>query len=123
MAVTVESIGVKVLNLDSGFQLVLKNVFYVPSFRRNLIFISALDKIGYSLHFGNSKVDLLLNSKIIGHSVLCDGLYRLSLSHSDVYASFHVEHSVSKRPRIIEKSVLLWHKRLGHISKERIERL
>ncbi|KAJ7975971.1 Retrovirus-related Pol polyprotein from transposon TNT 1-94 [Quillaja saponaria] len=91
--VEVESVGIVSLILESGFELVLKNTFYVPSFRRNLISVSLLDKIGYSFNFGNSKVQLLLNSKILGRSL------------------------------IKEKSSMLWHKRLGHISRERVERL
>ena len=68
-------------------------------------------------------VNLFHNSKIIGHGFLSDGLYRLKLELNNEYASFHVENSVSKRPRIKDQSYMLWHKRLGHISKERIQRL
>ena len=37
--------------------------------------------------------------------------------------SYNVENSVAKRPLTKERFSLLWHKRLGHISKEQVERL
>ena len=40
IGIDVEHIGVAVLELDSGFHLVLDNVFCLPSFRRNLISLS-----------------------------------------------------------------------------------
>ena len=68
-------------------------------------------------------VDLFYNSKIVGHGFLSDELYRLKLEQNNKYASFHVENNVSKRPRIKDRSSMLWHKHLSHISKERIQKL
>ncbi|RVW21621.1 Retrovirus-related Pol polyprotein from transposon TNT 1-94 [Vitis vinifera] len=65
-------------------------------------------------------VDVIYDSKVIGNCVLSDGLYRLSLLST---CSYNVENNVAKRPLTKERSSLLWHKRLGHISKERVERL
>ena len=77
--IDVKHIGIVVLESDYGFQLVLDNVFYVPSFIRNLISISVLDKAGYSFTFANKIVEVIYDSKVIGNCVLSDGLYRLSL--------------------------------------------
>ena len=98
----------------------MDNVFCVPSFRRNLISLSILDKARYSFTFVNKRVDVIYDCKVIGNCVLSDGLYRLSLLST---SSYNVENSVAKRPLTKERSSLLWHKRLGHISKERVERL
>ena len=54
--IDVEHIGIAVLELDSSFQLVLDNVFCVPLFRRNLISLLVLDKVGYSFTFSNKRV-------------------------------------------------------------------
>nr|CAN72798.1 hypothetical protein VITISV_031251 [Vitis vinifera] len=116
IGIDVEHIGVVVLELDFGFRLVLDNVFCVPSFRRNLISLSVLDKTGYSFTFANKRVDVIYDSKVIGNCVLSYGLYRLSLLST---CSYNVENNVAKRPLTKERSSLLWHKRLGHISKER----
>ena len=116
IGINVEHIGVAVLELDSGFQL----VFRLPSFRRNLISLSVLDKPGYSFTFENKRVDVIYDSKVIGNCVLSDGLYRLSLLST---CSYNVENNVAKRPLTKERSSLLWRKDLGHISKKRVERL
>ena len=59
---------------------------------------------------------MIYDSKVIGNCVLSDRLYRLSLLSTCSY-------NVAKRSLTKERSSLLWHKRLGHISKERVERL
>ena len=115
-------IGDVSLNLESGFTLVLNNTFYVPSFRRNLISIPLLDKLGYCVTFCNFGVNLSVNSTNIGYGVLIDGLYQLSLVVNGEYI-LHTDKATSKRSRIQERSFMLWHKRLGHISRERVERL
>ncbi|KAL6313621.1 hypothetical protein AAG906_006990 [Vitis piasezkii] len=120
IGIDVEHIRVAILELDYGFQLVLDNVFCVPSFGRNLISLSVLDKAGYSFTFENKRVDVIYDSKVIGNCVLSDGLYRLSLLST---CSYNIENNVAKRPLTKERSSLLWHKHLGHISKERVEHL
>ena len=62
----VEVIGTFRLLLKTGVYLELKETYVVPSFRRNLISISVLDRFGYYCSFGNSKCGLSLNSNVIG---------------------------------------------------------
>lgn len=73
------------MNLETSFQIVLEKTFYVPSFRRNLISISYLDKFGYRFNIGNGKVHLVSNSQIIGKFSLSNNLYRLCLSPNNEY--------------------------------------
>jgi len=47
----VEAIGVYRLKLDSIYILDLDETLYVPSFRRNLISISLLDRSNFHCHF------------------------------------------------------------------------
>ena len=102
----------------------LNETFVVPSFRQNLVSISVLDKLGYSCSFKNNKFSLFQNSNLVGTSSLSyiDNLYML-----DTVASYHETLQLStrgvKRKLTNENSSSLWHKRLGHISKRRIERL
>ncbi|KAL3613382.1 hypothetical protein CASFOL_042795 [Castilleja foliolosa] len=123
-SVEVEAIGHFRLLLRTGFYLDLKDTFVVPSFRRNLVSISLLDKFGYLCSFGNNKFNLSLNSNIVGTGSLStfDNLYLL-----DTLASYnetlHLQSHGTKRKLNDENSANLWHKRLGHISKSRIERL
>ena len=122
--VEVEVIGTFRLFLKSGTYLDLNETYVVPSFRRNLVSISILDKFGYTCFFGNNKFSLFQNSNLVGTGSLSyvDNLYML-----DTVASYHETLQLStqgvKRKLTDENSSSLWHKRLGHISKRRIERL
>ena len=116
-------VGDVILILDSGFRLMLKDTFYVPSFRRNLVSISCLDMYDYSFEIKNNVISLFLNSNKVGCCFMSNGLYRLCLSPNDIYVACTAEKVVSKRPLPKEQSYALWHKRLGHISKDRVERL
>lgn len=51
--VKVEWTGDVSLQLESSFVLILKNVVFVPSIRRNLISLSKLDEMGFSFTFNN----------------------------------------------------------------------
>ena len=62
---------------------------------------------------------------MIGTGVLCGSLYKLELSALPfVFTTLSINTaSSSKSLRLNEKSSTLWHKRLGRISRYRIERL
>lgn len=122
--VPVEAIGTYRLILDTGHHLDLFQTFYVPSISRNLISLSKLDTAGYSFKFGNGCFSLFKQNFLIGSGVLCDGLYKLKLDTLFAETLLTLHHKVgTKRSLTNESSAYLWHKRLGHISKERIERL
>ena len=53
--------------------LLLHNVAYIPLLKRNLIYVSILDRQGYTFHFGKGKVDIFSNSVLIGNVVLHHG--------------------------------------------------
>lgn len=115
-----EHIGELRLGLDSGFSLYLDKVYFVTCIRRNLLSISGLLKLGYSLMFNNSGVDIYHDSILVGHATLCDGLFILTVSHE---CNFSSSCNPRKRKRDLNTSFSLWHKRLGHISNDRIHRL
>ena len=100
------------------FNLFWTMYFCVPSFKRNLISLSVLDKAGYIFTFANKRVEVIYDSKVMDNCVLFNGLYRLSLLS---VCSYNVENIVSKRSLTKKRSSLLWHKCLGHISKERVK--
>ena len=116
-------VGDVILILDSGFRLMLKDTFYVPSFRRNLVSVSCLDKFDYYFEIKRNVISLFLDSNKVGCCYMSNGLYRLCLSPNDIDVAYTAEKVVSKRPLPKEQSYALWHKRPGHISKDRVERL
>ena len=122
--VKVEFFGMIKLKLITERFLLLHNVAFIPSLRRNLISVSSLDRLGYSFHFGDGKVDIFCNSELMGNGVLFGNLYCLSLHHGLSCDSSSVNYVVGcKRARMNLSSSMLWHKRLGHISRQRLERL
>ena len=61
---------------------------------------------------------------MIGSGTLYDGLYKLNLDNLYVETLMTLHHNVgTKRSLVDERFAYLWHKRLGHISKERMQRL
>uniref|UniRef100_A0A2N9GUX4 Retrovirus-related Pol polyprotein from transposon TNT 1-94 n=1 Tax=Fagus sylvatica TaxID=28930 RepID=A0A2N9GUX4_FAGSY len=69
-----------------------------------------------------SSFSLFYKSDCVGNGTLSDGLYCINLQNNATYDSMHV-HTGTKRCVINEDSSKLWHRRLGHISIERIKRL
>ncbi|XP_074347449.1 uncharacterized protein LOC141686306 [Apium graveolens] len=110
----VESVGTFGLLLKTGVYLDLFETFVAPSFRRNLISISCLNKYGYTCSFGNHKVCFSLNSNVVATISLIDNLYMLD----NVAFNNEILHSSARgtKHKLTENSAMLWHKRLGHIS-------
>ena len=94
-----------------------------------MISVSKLDHDGYDCHFENGKCQILFNNKCVGLAFRQDELYLLSL-RENVNSVCDVNENVSssnnanrKRKRAHDALSKLWHCRLGHISRGRIERL
>ena len=122
--VPVEAVGTYRLILGTGFYLDLMDTFYVPSISRNLVSLSKLDVVGYSFKFGNDCFSLYKRTCLIGSDTLYDGLYKLNLDNLYAETLMTLHHNVGTKHSLVnECSTFLWHKRLGHISKERMERL
>jgi hypothetical protein len=123
----VEAIGDLSLELLDGFVLRLSDVLYVPSLRRNLISVSKLDDDGLSCHFGNGKCKIHFGNKCVGLAFRQDKLYLLSVSENvNAISNELIPSSTnvsSKRKKLQVDSSKLWHCRLGHISRGRIDRL
>ena len=72
-------------------------------------------------------MDVLVCSKkifFIGYGILYDGLYKLKLDTLFGKNLLTLHHNVGTKRGLINGSLAyLWKKRLGHIAKERIERL
>jgi hypothetical protein len=117
------------LELNNDFVLRLKEVLYVPSLCRNLISVSKLDDDGFNCHFGNGKCKIFVNDECVGLAFRQDKLYLLSLTENmnnvcDENMNDSPSTNVSKKQKRIDNvSSKLWHCRLGHISRGRIERL
>ena len=69
-------------------------------------------------------MDIFSNSVLIGNVVLFGNLYSLSLHHGPLCDSSSINSFVGcKHARMNLSSSMLWHKRLSHISRQRLKRL
>jgi hypothetical protein len=62
----IEAVGDVSLELANGFILLLRDVLFVPSLKRNLISVSCLDNDEFDCHFGNGKCEISCNNERIG---------------------------------------------------------
>ncbi|XP_057969384.1 uncharacterized protein LOC131158531 [Malania oleifera] len=122
--VPVEVVKTYRLILDTGYCLHLYETFYVPSISRNLVSLSKLDVSGYTCNFNKGFFNLFKDTYMVGCGMLCDGLYKLKLDNHYAETLLTSHDSIgTKRSLVNERFAYLWHKRLGHISKERLEKL
>ncbi|GJR54858.1 retrotransposon protein, putative, ty1-copia subclass [Tanacetum coccineum] len=118
----VEAIGVFYLCLPSGLEIVLNNCHYAPSITRGVISVSRLYEDGFINRFVNNTIQVSRNNMVYFSAIPRDGIFEIDLSNS--YANESSIYTVSnKRAKLDLDSALLWHCRLRHISKKRIEKL
>nr|GEV75741.1 hypothetical protein [Tanacetum cinerariifolium] len=118
----VKKIGAFYLCLPSGLEIVLNNCHYAPSITRGVISIFRLYEDGFVNRFLDNIIQVSRNNVVYFSAVPRDGIYEIDLSNyltneSSIYAVSN------KRAKLDLDSALLWHCRLGHISKKRIEKL
>nr|GEV21763.1 hypothetical protein [Tanacetum cinerariifolium] len=118
----VEAIGSFHLCIPSGLVIVLKNCHYAPSINREIISVSSLYDDGFVNCFMDNVILVSKNNMVYFSDVPMDGIFEIDLSSSNINDSSM--YSVSnKRAKLNLDSALLWHYRLGHISKKCIEKL
>ena len=126
MKARIEGVGTYRIVLDTGYCLDVEKCLYVPDCSRNLVSVSRLDVLGFDFRIGHGCFSLYHGINLYGTGSLSDTLYCLNLNSTFVNSLFNVDVKYDvgmKRSALNESSADLWHKRLGHISKERILRL
>nr|GEU84582.1 hypothetical protein [Tanacetum cinerariifolium] len=118
----VEAIGFFNLCLLSGLDIVLNNCHYAPFITRGVISVSRLYKDGFINRFVNNTIQVSRNSMVYFSAILRDDIFEIDLSNSYTNeSSIYVVRN--KRAKLDLDYALLWHCRLRHISKKRIEKL
>ncbi|GJU81916.1 retrotransposon protein, putative, ty1-copia subclass [Tanacetum coccineum] len=118
----VEAIREFHLCLPSGLVLILHNCHYAPSITRGIISVSRLYDDDFVNHFDGNVLSVSRNNLVYFSAIPRDGIYEIDLSSSNTNDSFMYAIS-NKRAKLNLDSTLLWHCRLGHISKKCIEKL
>lgn len=112
-----EAVGTYSLSLPSGLVLELENCFYVPRLIKNVISFDLLVDSGFKYNFENKTISCFKNDIYYFSASSQNGLYTLNLQNNkEIY-------HISKRSKDIADQTYLWHCRLGHIGKKRIEKL
>ena len=65
-------------------------------------------------------VSLYLNSNVSGTGSLTEKLYKLNIKATNGNETLHSSNYALSKKLMNENSSMLWHKRLGHISNQRI---
>ncbi|GJR84196.1 zinc finger, CCHC-type containing protein [Tanacetum coccineum] len=119
----VEAIGTYHLELPSGLVIVLNNCHYAPSITRGVISVSRLFDDGFVNRFDdNNVISVSKDNLVYFMAVPRDGIFEIDMSCSNTNDS-SMYAITNKRAKINLDSSLLWHCRLGHVSKKRIEKL
>jgi hypothetical protein len=124
----VEAIGDISLKLANGFTIQLRDVLFVPLLHRNLISVPRLDIDSYECYFAHGKCAIWFKDACVGISLLHDELYLLSLREKvhfvcNVNEQISLSNKEQKKRKRTHDSSKLWHCRLGHISRGRIQNL
>uniref|UniRef100_A0A803NL66 Retrovirus-related Pol polyprotein from transposon TNT 1-94 n=1 Tax=Cannabis sativa TaxID=3483 RepID=A0A803NL66_CANSA len=101
-------IGTVMLNLDGGNVTKLRHVRHVPDIKRNLMSFAMMDQDGCSVKVENGMLKVIKGSTTVMTRVTRNGIYILNGSS----AKNHVNATILDKNR----STMIWHKRLGHIS-------
>nr|GEV50532.1 retrotransposon protein, putative, Ty1-copia subclass [Tanacetum cinerariifolium] len=119
----VEAIKEFHLCLPSGLVLILHNCHYAPSITRGIISVSRLYKDSFVNRFENdNSVSVSRNNLIYFNAIPRDNIYEIVLSSSNTNDS-SMYTVINKRAKLNLDFALLWHSRLGHISKKCIKKL
>ncbi|GJX21394.1 retrotransposon protein, putative, ty1-copia subclass [Tanacetum coccineum] len=118
----VEAIRSYHLCLPSGLVLVLHNCHFAPFITRGIILVSRLYDNGFINPFENNTILVSRNNVVYFSVIPRNGIFKIDLSNSNTNDSSMYVVS-NKRAKINLDATLLWHCRLGHISKKLIETL
>ena len=125
-SVSAKAVGEARLAFGENF-ILIKSVYYIPCFRRNLISVSELCRQLFTISFNNNEIIISRNGLELCRACLECGLYVLRPyeSYSFNTEMFRVANPISNKKQKVsnDDQTYLWHLRLGHISLDRINRL
>ncbi|KAJ9567534.1 hypothetical protein OSB04_003500, partial [Centaurea solstitialis] len=113
-----EAVGSYSLSLPSGLVLELENCYYVPKMIKDVLSFDLLVDQGFYYKYDYKMLSVFKNNIFYFKATPVNGLYIVNLqdNNNEIY-------HISKRSKDIEDQTYLWHCRLGHINKKRVELL
>nr|GEW55226.1 retrotransposon protein, putative, Ty1-copia subclass [Tanacetum cinerariifolium] len=118
----VEAIGSFDLILPSGLIVVLYNCHFTPTVTRGVVSITRLVENNYIHTFTNYGISVSKDNVFYFNAISHDGIYEIGMHnlYPNVSSTFNVS---NKRVIYSLDSSYLWHCRLGHINKKRMDKL
>ncbi|GJY08981.1 retrotransposon protein, putative, ty1-copia subclass [Tanacetum coccineum] len=118
----VEAIRSYDLVLPNGLVICLDNCHYAPTITRGVVSVSRLVDNGFIQCFTDYGISVSKNDVLYFNVIPINGIYNIDMSNivSNVNSIYNVS---NKRVKHNLDSTYLWHCRLAHISKKRIEKL
>ena len=110
-------------SLSLRFSLILKDCYYVSIASKNLISVSVLVQDNYNFYFNKDLCIIYFENKVIACIFLINRLYHLYMDASIDVNEKIVNTIRPKRPKDRISQKYLWHLRLGHIGKDRLNKL
>ncbi|GJU53777.1 retrotransposon protein, putative, ty1-copia subclass [Tanacetum coccineum] len=118
----VEAIGSYDLVLPNGLVICLDNCHYAPSITRGVVLVHRLVENGLVQCFTDFGISVSKNNVFYFNAITSNGIYEIDMH--DLVPNVNSIYNVStKRAKLNLDSIYLWHCRLAHISKKRIEKL
>ncbi|GJX28174.1 retrotransposon protein, putative, ty1-copia subclass [Tanacetum coccineum] len=118
----VEAIGSYDLVLPNGLVICLDNCHYTPSITRGVMLVHRLVENGFVQCFTDFGISVSNNNVFYFNVIPSNGIYEIDMH--DLVPNVNSIYNVStKRAKYNLDSTYLWHCRLAHISKKRIEKL
>lgn len=112
-ATGVGNLKVKSYVFGKSYEILIKNVLFVPNLRRNLLSIKRLELSNIKVIFENGKVLLYKENNLLGIGKR-DKLYEIS---------FELNRSECLNIEVHNENLKLWHNRLGHICNSNLNKL
>ncbi|GJT83981.1 putative RNA-directed DNA polymerase [Tanacetum coccineum] len=119
----VEAIGSFDLVLPNGLIIVLDNCHYAPSITRGVVSVSRLVNKGFTQCFTDFGLSVSMNNMIYFNAITVNGIYEIDMRDSTLPIVNSMYSISNKRTKPNLDSSYLWHCRLAHINKKRIEKL
>ncbi|GKB92348.1 retrotransposon protein, putative, ty1-copia subclass [Tanacetum coccineum] len=120
--VQVEAIGSFDLVLPNGLVICLDNCHYAPSITRGVVSVHRLVENGFVQCFTDFGISVSKNNVHYFNAIPSNGIYEIDM-HDLVPNNNSIYNVSTKRAKRNLDSTYLWHCRLAHISKKRIEKL
>ncbi|GJW15257.1 retrotransposon protein, putative, ty1-copia subclass [Tanacetum coccineum] len=118
----VEAIGSFDLVLPNGLVICLDNCHYAPTITRGVVSVHRLVENGFVQCFTDYGILVSKNDVLYFNAIPRDGIYEIDM-HNLVPNVNSIYNVSNKRAKHNLDSTYLWHCRLAHISKKRIEKL